>query len=82
MVGFYGLIFFLAKHQDEQERARSEAISDIEQYSKAFLAECQRIVGQVGFGAPHVALKDFECNGYLIPKKVRLFLVKHFKIIH
>ena len=63
----------MIRYPEIQERLREGAFREGDkdsEFARAFLSECQRIVGQIGAGVTHVAGKDFVHDGYLIPKGV------------
>ncbi|XP_036318184.1 cytochrome P450 306a1 [Rhagoletis pomonella] len=72
-------LFYISKYQELQEQLRAELSKipdsefDLDHLEKcdllrAYISEVQRIRSVVPLGIPHGAVKDFNLEGYLIPK--------------
>ena len=71
IIGAYGLLYFLSKHKDMQEKTRQAATTGNHDYSQAFIAEAQRFVVQIGSGLTHITAQENVYDGKVIPKGVR-----------
>lgn len=81
-MALYSIMHLLAKHPEVQDKIVDELlrhscgkfnsflVKENLPFCKAVLVEAQRLVGQTGFGAPHLLKEDMVYKGFAIPKNV------------
>ena len=80
VMGFYSLLFCLARYPDVQDRMRKEIVQEIERTSEgeekgkftlpycwSVILEIMRYIPQAGFGGPHHTEEEIIVNGFKVP---------------
>ena len=81
IIGFYSLLYCLARNPHVQEKMRAEIRGKMRKgkdkfvlsYCWAVILETLRYIPQLGLGAPHQTREDIVVDGYKIPRGIDVY---------